>query len=242
MALGERILAELGEDRTTDTLTRWFVHHTAALMDEADHARATGDPDAEIRGGEARTAILQLWEHRSAWPHGWPPPRTLNIVRLLDDLPDFEDPIWQTTGALSRLQDLHHHILGVLTDLAARNGTSLEQGWLRAFGDHLTREEVMLLSRAAGVPQRLDKLVRTRETTMSNLRRRLMDEQADEEIADVEDDVTRPNTGEHVAPVAGADDWNEHPLVRLADIYRDSVIDLLRRANDGAGGGGVSTD
>jgi hypothetical protein len=234
MALGERILAELGEDRTNDTLTRWLVHHTAALMDAADHARATDDPDAEIRGAEARAAILELWEHRSAWPHGWPPPHTLNIVRILDELPDFEDPIWQTTGAVSRLQDFHHHILGVLTDLAARNGASLEQSWLRAFGDHLTREEVMLLNRAAGVPQRLDKLVRTRETTMSNLRRRLMDEQADEKIVNVKNDVTRPNTGGPMATAVETDDRNEHPLARMADIYRDSVIDLLRRADNGA--------
>jgi hypothetical protein len=35
-ALGERILAEFGDEHTNNTLTRWLAHHTAALLEAAD--------------------------------------------------------------------------------------------------------------------------------------------------------------------------------------------------------------
>ena len=74
IALGERIVAELGDPRTNNTLTRWLSHHTARLIHEADTARQTGAPDADNRETKAREAILQLWQARATWPGGWPPP------------------------------------------------------------------------------------------------------------------------------------------------------------------------
>ncbi|MFE3559489.1 hypothetical protein ACFXKW_32235 [Streptomyces sp. NPDC059193] len=136
--LGERILVELGEDRTNSTLTRWLSHHTAGLIDAADRARAAGDADADARAAVAREAILQLWQARTAWPSGWPPPGTTETVRLLDSLPDLDASSWYQPTVLAQLHDLHHRILGAIVDLATHDeAVDVEQAWLDSFGDHL---------------------------------------------------------------------------------------------------------
>ncbi|MFF0371278.1 hypothetical protein [Micromonospora sp. NPDC005087] len=233
-ALGERILAELGDARTNDTLTRWLAHHTAGLLDAADRARAAGDPDANVRAAEARAAILDLWEHRSAWPGGWPPSRAAAIVHLLEDLPDLEDPGWFRASALSRLQDLHHHVLAVLADLVAGDGDGVEEGWLLTYGDRLTPDEATLLTRAASAPRRLDRLLHRREPEISRLRRRLT--QGEPGPAAGKDDSAQPDDSGSTIPVEEDASPTPHPLVQLADAYRDSILDLVRHAATGTGG------
>ncbi|MEU1840236.1 hypothetical protein [Micromonospora chersina] len=236
-ALGERIVAELGDARTNNILTRWLAHHTARLLDAADRARAAGDPDADARAAEARAAILDLWEHRSAWPGGWPPSRAAAIVHLLQELPDIEDPKWFRATALRRLQDIHHHVLAVLADLVAVPGDGVEEGWLRTFGDLLTPDEATLLTRAAGAPQRLDSLLRRRKSVISGLRRRLM--VSEPSPAAGKADNAWPH-GAGPTKVEEDDSPPPHPLVQLADAYRDSILDLLNRAAKGTGGGEVA--
>ncbi|MFI5851534.1 hypothetical protein ACIA7R_27505 [Micromonospora chalcea] len=233
-ALGERILAELGDARTNDTLTRWLAHHTAGLLDAADRAHAAGAPDANSRAAEARAAILELWEHRSAWPSGWPPTRAAAIVHLLENLPDLEDHGWFRASALSRLQDLHHHVLALLADLVAVPGDGIEEGWLLTYGDRLTPDEVTLLTRAAGAPQRLDSLLQRRELVISRLRRRLTVSESDPAAGNCNN--AQPDDSGPTTPFEEDDSPPPHPLVQLADAYRDSILDLVHRAAAGPGG------
>lgn len=208
-ALGERILTELGEERTNNTLTRWLAHHTARLIEAADQAQAANAPDADARGAQAREAILQLWHARSDWPSGWPPPQAAEMARLLDGLPSLGADEWYRRTVPARLHDIHHHILAALVDLATRNASvDIEQGWLDAYGDHLTEDEAVMLRRAAGKPRRLDALLHLNDLYA------LLD-------MDVEEDE------EHDAD-ALAEGADAHPLVKLADAYRDAVLDLVR--------------
>ena len=199
--LGERILQELDADRTNDTLTRWLAHHTAELISAADKAALAGEPDAHIRAAEAQAAILQLWEHRSAWPHGWPPPRAAKIVHLLNDLPTLDDPQWHRRNVLARLHDLHHQILATMVDLSTAEGKSTEGEWLAESGLQLSADELTLLTRATSVNDRV---------------RRLMDclEGVEPGDSDAENEASpRP-----------------HPLASLADVYRETVLEYLERA------------
>jgi hypothetical protein len=231
-ALGERILAELGEAATTNTLTRWLTHHVARLVDAADRARAARAPDTDARDAEARTAILELWQHRSAWPSGWPPSRAAAIVQLLEGLPDLEDPAWFRVSAVGRLQDLHHHVLALLADLVAASDDGVEEGWLRSFGDHLTPDEMTLLTRAVAAPRRLDAFLRPKEPASSQLWRRLREIAAGGDVE--EGDGTRPDSEESASPGDEVERPPLHPLVQLADAYHDTVVGLVDRATRGS--------
>jgi hypothetical protein len=232
--LGERILAELEDDRTGNTLTRWLAHHVAGLVDAADRARAAGDADADARAAAARAAILELWQHHSAWPSGWPPARATAIVRLLQNLPDLEDPGWIRASALGRLQDLHHHVLALLAELVAVPGDGVEEGWLRSTGQHLTPDEVTLLTRAASAPQRLDSLLQRGEPALARLRRRLALRGSD---ATTGKESAPPDGEEPTTPSSQDDAPPPHPLLQLADAYRDTVDDLLHRTGPGPASG-----
>ncbi len=76
VSLGELIVDELGLNTSTDTLSRWMAHRLAELIQEADQ----GDESARR---EAAELIMKLWVRRSAWPTGWPPPKTAEAIRGL---------------------------------------------------------------------------------------------------------------------------------------------------------------
>ncbi|MFB8168295.1 hypothetical protein ACFC60_10140 [Kitasatospora purpeofusca] len=213
--LGERILAEFGEDHTNNTLIRWMAHHTAGLVEAADRAREAGDADADAHAAMAREAILQLWQARSAWPSGWPPPGAAEIVRLLDALPDPGSATWHRPTVLAQLHDLHHRILGAIVDLATQGGAvDVEQGWLDAFSDRLTPDEAVLLRRVATRAGRIDILSRwaIRHGT--------------DEAALGPNDHGEGETGGTTSA---------HPLVQLADAYRDTILNLFDKSHDSAG-------
>jgi hypothetical protein len=203
IALGERILAELGRSRTDSTLTRWLAHHVARLVDSADRARVAGEADADVRASDARAAILQLWQARTAWPSGWPPPSAAELVRLLDGLPDRD---CHGSTLLARLQNVHHHVLALLVDLVADDGTvDVEQGWLESFGDRLTPDEAALLRRAALRPRRLDALRRSWDRT---------------------EGTRGPQPGNDTDTETAASP-TAHPLINLANAYRDTILELF---------------
>jgi hypothetical protein len=208
IALGERIVAELGDPRTNNTLARWLAHHTARLIHEADTARQTGAPDADICEARAREAILQLWQARARWPAGWPPPHAAEIARMLDDLPSLDDENgWYRQTVLAHLQDVHYHVMAVLIDLISGDGADIEQGWLDTFGEHLTSEEVLLLRRATTRPRRIESLLRWSDRKVSSRDDMTVGEDADK-------------TPEPPA----------HPLLELADAYHETIASLIQRA------------
>jgi len=66
---------ELELEDSTDTLGRWMSHRVAELI----HAGA----EDESARTEAADLILRVWERRSAWPQGWPPPESLAVLEAL---------------------------------------------------------------------------------------------------------------------------------------------------------------
>lgn len=214
--LGERILAELDAARTNSTLARWLAHHVAALIQAADEARATSAPDSDARAAEARTAILQLWQHRSSWPAGWPPPRAAKMARILEQLPKSSIPPWQPATPLARIHELHHALLAFLVDIVTSGGEDVEQGWLKAFGGLLTPDETALLSLAATAEHRMSRHFSWQEPAAHE-----RGTPGDSRVGDTER-----------AP--------EQALAEIADAYRQTIIDLLdstRESNDGSGEG-----
>jgi len=208
--LGERILAELGDPRTNSTLARWLAHDTARLVQAADRAHADGDADADARADAARDAILRLWQARSSWPNGWPPPHAAEIGRLLDQLPtlDQDSGGWCQHTLLGRLQDIHLHLLGAVVDLAIDGAGEgeLEAAWLGRFGDLLSADESALLRRAADRHRRMDALLLWWETLPSTAA-------GDEADGDVE--------------VVDGSQAPSHPVMDLADAYRDTVLSMF---------------
>ena len=67
VALGKKLVAELGLSDSVDTLGRWMAHHLADLMQEAE--AATGD-DRPAKQAQLRDAILTLWSRRFELPGG----------------------------------------------------------------------------------------------------------------------------------------------------------------------------
>lgn len=233
MALGERILAELDESRTNDTLTRWLAHHIARLIDAAEQAATRRDPDTDDRATQARTAILDLWKHRSAWPHGWPPSGAATLVRLLDDLPEADDPGWSTRNVLGHLQLLHHRLLAALTDLAVAEGDTVAKGWLSTFNHQLTADEIALLTRAISAPRRLGTLFSATPAVIGQRPQDATDASgvtaydAEADYATGEDlerdaDTTQNGTTRDDTDAA------PNPILGIAQEYLDVVADLLR--------------
>jgi len=103
------------------------------------------------------------------------------------------------------LHDLHYRILATICDLVTADGDNLEQGWLDKFGEILTPDEVAMLTRVATAPQRLDYVVsRWNESEGGEI-----------EASQLADDDQSA-------------DGRSHPLITLADAYRDVIVNLFR--------------
>lgn len=208
IALGERILAELDDSRTNSTLARWLSHHTARLIREADAACESGAPDADACTAKAREAILQLWQARSTWPSGWPPPRAAEMTHVLESLPDLNEGLWYRKTLLAHLQDLHYHILAMLVDIAVADDDAeieIEQGWLDQFGERLTPDEAAMLRHVANRPRRIDSLLRWLDVGSGSHAKRVR--------GHVFADESRPQA---------------HPLLDLANAYHAAIVDLIQ--------------
>ena len=218
--LGERILAELDATRTNSTLARWLAHHVAALIQAADDARSTSAPDAGARAAEARAAIFQLWQHRSDWPAGWPPPRAAHMARILEKLPDSSIPLWQPATPLSRIHELHHDLLALLVAIVTSDGDDVEQGWLKAFGGLLTPDEAAMLTLAATAEQRMSRHFNWQEP-----------------------DGYEPGTAGAVDDTELARERTpQQVLGEIADAYRQAVFDLLAEPNRRSDGSSPGPD
>lgn len=137
------------------------------------------------------------------------------MVRLLDDLPDLDDPIWRHTTGIAKLHDLHHHLLATIVDLAIADRENLEQGWLDAFGDQLTSDETTLLTRAANAKPRFDQL-----------------RSWDRLFGEDDNDAEEPTTSDENAVDIGSQPKRSDSIVTLVDAYRRTVLDLMRRTSD----------
>ena len=85
IALGKRLVEELGMEPGVDTLGRWMAHYIAELIKLAE---GTDNPD-ERRNARERCCetILRLWEHRSSLPHGARPIGKLeNVLSAIESI------------------------------------------------------------------------------------------------------------------------------------------------------------
>lgn len=165
MKFGEKILHELDAARTDDTLTRWLAHHITELITTANRTRMTGTADEATHAAEqCRRAILDLWEHRTAWPSGWPPPGAKQMAEILNsiDAPTFR---FQRGSKLSQLQRLHHEVLAALVDEeTASDPSDTAKSWLESYGQLLDVDERELLKLYVG---RDDRVASTTEVSRS---------------------------------------------------------------------------
>lgn len=183
VALGRALVTELGYTTSNDILGRWMAHHIAEVMHEAEQ-HAPGTPERHDAEERCRRLILDLWEKRHSRPSGWPGPKAVEIVQLLEDLPSSEADWWPSQTSIGQLQELHYRILGSITDwLAASVDTSIDETWLNAFGTLLTEDERLLLSRVVGASRRSSDMT----SGLSRLLRRYRLDNGSQRIVD--DDV-----------------------------------------------------
>ena len=84
LALGRKLVDELGLEPSVDTLGRWMAHYIAELILELETVEDQTKQSAEKRCFEA---ILALWSHRAELPTGKRPFRELEpIVRAVESL------------------------------------------------------------------------------------------------------------------------------------------------------------
>ena len=89
LALGKKLVDELGLDQSVDTLGRWMAHYIAEKMEAAGSAIGAAR-DRKI--AECSDAILKLWAHRSELPKRQRPFKEFEqIFRVLQSL-DLDDP------------------------------------------------------------------------------------------------------------------------------------------------------
>jgi hypothetical protein len=88
LALGRKLVAELGLESSSDTLGRWMAHYVADLIAKAENA--TGE-EVSLNQKKCFDAILALWKHRAAFPNGKRPFEELEpVMRAIESL-DPED-------------------------------------------------------------------------------------------------------------------------------------------------------
>jgi hypothetical protein len=85
VTLGKTIVRDLGLEESNDTLGRWMAHRLAELMREAEVGQGEKARDAGRKA--ASDLVLRIWDHRSSWPLGWPPPNAAKILEELDPPP-----------------------------------------------------------------------------------------------------------------------------------------------------------
>lgn len=85
MALGDRLVHELGLADSTDTTGRWMAHHLAELLDQSRTLKGVKQKQAEKAAADL---ILRLWSQRESLPGAAYPlkalEKPLSILQLLD--------------------------------------------------------------------------------------------------------------------------------------------------------------
>ncbi|MBX3711864.1 MAG: hypothetical protein KF800_07885 [Lysobacter sp.] len=86
MALGDRLVHELGLDDSTDTAGRWMAHHLAELLEQSRNLKGVKQKQAEKA---ATDLILRLWSRREVLPGGAYPlkdlGKPLSVLGLLSE-------------------------------------------------------------------------------------------------------------------------------------------------------------
>lgn len=125
--LGEYIVAQLGDPYGENLVVHWMAHQLAEyLKSERD---AESESERTVAREAASSLIIRLWQARSHWPSGWPPPEASKLKQLLEDpAPRWErvssagasgEPWWD---AVSDIEELHReemriYLYGAIAEL-----------------------------------------------------------------------------------------------------------------------------
>jgi hypothetical protein len=97
LALGRKVVEELGLEPSVDTLGRWMAHYIADLITKAKGA--TGEEKGFLEK-KCFESILTLWKHRAELPNGKRPFEELEpVIRAIESLdPDDDTPRYFRSG------------------------------------------------------------------------------------------------------------------------------------------------
>ena len=157
LALGKKLVDELGLDQSVDTLGRWMAHYIAEKMEDAE--AATGEA-RDRKMSECSDAILKLWAHRSELPNGKRPfeefepifrvpqsldpddttPRYFRQVMSAVDQDDEDDPTAQWLGTASGIDDTAKILIRYCLAGAAQDAVDKSRDWV-ALAEALVGEE-----------------------------------------------------------------------------------------------------
>lgn len=156
-------------------------HRIAELMNKAQRGRTRAAREEAAR--ECESLILRLWERRTAWPRGWPPPKAAKVLERLSHAEDDPDGyLFYRPRAVDEGADTWQDCFPLLVDLQRaeqdiwRDAALLEldvgeaRDWLEKHGDGMDPEEQnaleRLLAAAATARRRLD--LRTRDPRLED--------------------------------------------------------------------------
>jgi hypothetical protein len=127
-------------------------HRIAELMDLAEHARTKSAREAAAQ--QCESVILRLWDRRTSWPKGWPPPTAAAALDRLSSAEDQPDEFgfyrqgvvdkgertW--LGTLPLIADLHRTELDIWRDAALVDLDVREIAeWLKQHKENLSDED-----------------------------------------------------------------------------------------------------
>ena len=157
LALGKKIVDELGLDQSVDTLGRWMAHYIAEKMEDVE--ASTGEA-RNRKMSECSDAILKLWAHRSELPNGQRPleefesifrvlqsldlddttPRYFRQVMSAVDQDDEDDSTAQWLGIASGLDYTAKALIRYCLAIAAQDAVDKSRDWV-ALAEALVGEE-----------------------------------------------------------------------------------------------------
>ncbi len=156
LALGKKIVDELGPDQSVDTLARWMAHYIAEKIEDAE--AATGEA-RDKKMSECSDLILQLWAHRSELPNGKRPfedfepifrvlksfdlddtmPRYFREARLAADLNDEDELVAQWLNMASELDYTARMLIRYCLAMVAQDAVDKSRDWVK-LAEEVTKE------------------------------------------------------------------------------------------------------
>lgn len=162
LALGKKIVDELGLDQSVDTLGRWMAHYIAEKIEDVE--AVTGEEARSHKMSECSDAILKLWAHRSELPNGKRPLEDFEpIIRVLKSLDvddttpryfrqarsavnknDEDDSIARWLDAASELDYTARMLIRYCLAIAAQDAVDKSRDWV-ALAEAIAEEEDIVI-------------------------------------------------------------------------------------------------
>ena len=157
IALGKRLVEELGMEPGVDTLGRWMAHYVAGLIRKAEE---TNDPDEHNKAWEkCCETVLRLWKHRSSLPRGVRPLANLEgVLEAIENIFGKNSPWplisnmeverigspWMLFARIVEEAGLRMCRIAVLTAIAEVS-LDKENCWLQEHGEMMSEEEIRVV-------------------------------------------------------------------------------------------------